>query len=244
MNLYRNNLTIGDIPQLDVVVPSFIPMDGLVAYYKLDGNSNDAHGSNNGTDTNITYGTSYGKIGEGALLAGNSRALIPSQSVFNLQSAFSLFAWVKLSSYGKGTSYFGGIITKDNVTTNNRCFLFGVRGPADGGNTGKLRFTYNIPPDTSVLSTSTVPLNEWALVGIVSNQTTYTFYINGVASGSGSTNITPAYQGTASLSLGYSENTTYVEGMRGSLDEVGIWSRALTSDEITQLYNNGNGLTY
>ena len=31
---------------------------------------------------------------------------------------------------------------------------------------------------------------------------------------------------------------------KGYFDEVGIWNRALTSDEITQLYNNGNGLTY
>jgi hypothetical protein len=31
---------------------------------------------------------------------------------------------------------------------------------------------------------------------------------------------------------------------KGKIDEVGIWSRALTSDEVEALYNNGNGLNY
>jgi hypothetical protein len=244
MNLYRNNITIGDIPQLDVVVPSFFPRDGLVAYYKLDGNSNDAHGSNNGTDSGITYNASYGKIGQGALGNGTSYTSIPSQAAFNLQSSFTLLSWVYLTSYGKSTSYEEQIIAKDNLTSGNRCFSFIVRGPADSGNKGKLRFCYNPILDTSVFSTGVIPLNTWTQVALVSTAGTYTFYINGVASGSGSTNITPVYQGIAPLSLRSGYNSQYVESMIGYQDEVGIWSRALTSDEITQLYNNGNGLTY
>jgi hypothetical protein len=30
----------------------------------------------------------------------------------------------------------------------------------------------------------------------------------------------------------------------GSIDEVGIWSRALTSSEVTSLYNSGSGRQY
>jgi hypothetical protein len=30
----------------------------------------------------------------------------------------------------------------------------------------------------------------------------------------------------------------------GDIDEVGIWSRVLTSTEVTQLYNGGAGLQY
>lgn len=217
----------------------------ILAYYKLDWNSNDSVGSNNGTDTSISYGSSYGKINEGALLSGTSRSLITSQSSFNLQSSFTLLAWVKLSSYGKSSSYFGGIITKDNVISGNRCFVFGVRGPADTPNTGKLRFTPNLSVDSSsVLSTSKIPLNQWVLVGIVSTQGTYTFYINGSAAGSASVNITPSFQGTAPLCLGLQDNTPYVESMLGSIDEVGVWSRALSSTEITELYNSWDWLQY
>ena len=68
MNLYRNNLTIGDIPQLDVVVPSFIPFstDGLNLWLKADSLSlsdgdqvsswNDSSGNgNNATQSNSSY---------------------------------------------------------------------------------------------------------------------------------------------------------------------------------------------
>lgn len=66
MNLYRNNLTIGDIPQLDVVVPSFIPLDGLNLWLKAnslslsDGDQvsswNDSSGNgNNATQSNSSY---------------------------------------------------------------------------------------------------------------------------------------------------------------------------------------------
>ena len=168
---------------------------------------------------------------------------MPSRGVFNLQSEFSLFSWVYLTSYGKGTSYEERIIAKDNVTTNNRCFNFVTSGPADTGNVGKLRFVYNVPDNISIYSTSTVGLNSWHYVGIVSTQGTYTFYIDGVASGTGSTNITPAYQGTAPLALRSIPNDQYVESIIGYQDEVGIWSRAKDGTN-NKRYNNGNGLTY
>jgi hypothetical protein len=37
-----------------------------VAYWKLDGDSNDAVGSNNGSDINVTYSTANGKVNQGA----------------------------------------------------------------------------------------------------------------------------------------------------------------------------------
>lgn len=43
------------------------------------------------------------------------------------------------------------------------------------------------------------------------------------------------------LKIGYSYSTRYFEG---NIDEVGFWKRALTIDEISTLYNNGNGLSY
>jgi hypothetical protein len=33
-------------------------------------------------------------------------------------------------------------------------------------------------------------------------------------------------------------------GFDGMIDEIGVWSRALTSGEVTQLYNSGAGLQY
>jgi hypothetical protein len=36
----------------------------------------------------------------------------------------------------------------------------------------------------------------------------------------------------------------FANNLTGSIDEVGIWSRALSSTEVTALYNSGNGFQY
>ena len=78
--------------------------DNLVSYWKLDGNSNDSVGSNNGSDTNITYGTSYGKINQGALFNGTS-----SKILTNYQPTYAdttIAGWIKTTMTGRG-QFFG-----------------------------------------------------------------------------------------------------------------------------------------
>jgi hypothetical protein len=41
--------------------------------------------------------------------------------------------------------------------------------------------------------------------------------------------------------IGRYDNDAYADGQ---IDEVGIWSRALSSTEVTKLYNGGAGLQY
>ncbi len=35
-----------------------------------------------------------------------------------------------------------------------------------------------------------------------------------------------------------------IQYLNGALDEIGLWTRVLTSTEVTQLYNGGAGLAY
>jgi len=44
----------------------------LISYYRFEGNSNDAKNVNNGSDTSVSYGTSYGKFNQGASYNGTS----------------------------------------------------------------------------------------------------------------------------------------------------------------------------
>jgi hypothetical protein len=48
-------------------------MTDLVSYYPMEDNSNDFYGTNDGADTAISYGTSYGLIGQGANLTSATR---------------------------------------------------------------------------------------------------------------------------------------------------------------------------
>jgi hypothetical protein len=72
-----------------------------------------------------------------------------------------------------------------------------------------------------------------------------TFYIDGssVASSlvyNAGVNTKPTAQGSALGQLGLRA----LQFFNGAIDEVGIWSRALTSGEVSQLWNGGAGLAY
>jgi len=195
--------------------------DNLVAYYKLDGNSNDSVGSNNGTDTSVSYSSSYGKINQGANFNGsNSKILI---SGYNPSDNFTIQAWA--------------LYKADNSTIigSNKTFLY-FRSD------NKLEFPYTSSGTSpQVISDSSVSYNNWYHVVVTISSNTIKLYINNVLK----SNV--SYTG----SLVSGDNTGYI-GTRdvsatwfnGYIDELGIWSRALSPTEVTALYNSGAGLQY
>lgn len=208
----------------------------------LNGSSVDSSGNgNNGTDTGITYGKQYGKFNEGALFTQTSRINIASKDYFNLQSQFTIIAWIYPTSNGNSTMYTNTICQKDQYPGTGRCFTFARVGTADIGNVGKLRFVYNILNNISVYSTGLVPLNEWSLVAIVSTQGSYAFFRNGNNIGSGNINITPQATGTLQLTIGALDQSIYTGSLIGKIDEVIIENRAWTETEIKKYYTNSLG---
>ena len=207
--------------------------DNLVAYYKLDGNSNDSVGSNNGTDTSITYGSSYGKIGQGAGFNGsNSGVDLGNFTGVNSSSAMTVSAWVKKTS----NINYGMIIAKGDVSAAG-----GVFELRNTGTTGKYEINIRTTVVKDCLATSVIPTGVWTHILAVYNGSDLRIYINGVLE-----NTTASVTGN----LNSATTTTYL-GRRtdgyyfgGALDEVGIWSRALSSTEVGELYNSGAGLTY
>jgi hypothetical protein len=68
-----------------------------------------------------------------------------------------------------------------------------------------------------------------------------TLYRDGSNVGSSSISAANAGGGTGSIGVnGTGGNSTYFPG---DIDEVGIWSKALSTQEITDLYNGGAGQT-
>ncbi|RLI68142.1 hypothetical protein DRO91_09405 [Candidatus Heimdallarchaeota archaeon] len=68
-------------------------------------------------------------------------------------------------------------------------------------------------------------------------------YFNTTQVGNGTTQNYPLYGGTSKFYIGRRErDSTYP--LNGAVDMFGMWSRILTSAEIAQLYNSGNGLDY
>ena len=100
----------------------------------------------------------------------------------------------------------------------------------------------------NLIGTKSINDNVWYHVaGTFANGKMCT-YVNGVLDAS-----TPSFtalttfggDGSNTTGIGNNADITYSSGVyTGSIDETGIWNRALTSSEIFALYNNGNALKY
>lgn len=76
----------------------------------------------------------------------------------------------------------------------------------------------------------------WYYVVLTRTDNTVKLYLNGSYAGS------MTISGSDYLSL--SQIGFKGRSFRGTIDELGIWNRALTGADVTSLYNNGKGLSY
>lgn len=202
----------------------------LVGYWKLDANSNDSLGTNNGTDTNTSYATN-GKISKCATFTGTG--YINKTSPTNLplgNGSYTVAFWFKTSSAA------GSPICVSLGTTGAKTQLaIGIAVTS-----GKLSVSWygaDITYNTANLADGT-----WHFVVSTWDGTTRLTYLDNTALASD----TPS---AANLNITYGKMrfgsaTDNSERLNGSVDEIGIWTRALTSAEASTLYNSNNGLTY
>lgn len=196
--------------------------DNLIAYYKLDGNSNDSVGSKNGTDTSITYSSGAGKINDGA--SASNGLITNSDAAFKID-VMSLSLWVKSSSFG--ASY------RLLCASQQRWSLFAVDGVLGSYDWGGVAFR-----STGV----NIADGNWHHCVLT--------YDGGVTNGSNiyidgslSLNFTCS-NGTAAANLKMFSHAISSQNANCSMDEIGIWSRIISAGEVTQLYNSGAGLAY
>jgi len=228
----------------------------LIAYYKLDSNSNDSTANaHNATDTSISYVA--GKIGNSASFNGSTSVItIPDSTDFTFNNGtndtpFHISFWAKSSAWSgnrgiiskglnaddttsewnvfsqSGQSFF--VKLKDKTTNNVYIgILFDVR-PQNGGNvlTSATWYKFDITYDGSQTSAGIkMYLNNVEC-------TNRTNFSAGTYTGMGNT--------TRPVTIGNNAGQFFFSG---EFDEVGFWDRVLTTTERGNLYNGGTGLTY
>jgi hypothetical protein len=204
---------------------------GLVSYWNLQGNSNDYASSNNGTDSGVSYNTSYGKVNEGGNYnSGSGYTSIPDNSALS-PSSISVATWLYMPSL---PSTYNRVIDKRN---GNYGWHWGIK---NGGAT----LYWEVGNGSTITDREwsySFAANTWYDIVITQTGTTANLYVNGssVAGGSGSPQTISNASGQALL---------FGKGIDGDgsafyLDEIGIWSKILSSQEITDLYNSGSGQT-
>lgn len=219
-------------------------IDSLISYWKLDessGNALDAHGSNTGTDSN-TVGAAAGKIGGARDFELSNSGYFDCGDPANLRlSTFSVSAWINGESWsGTGTRT---VVAKTNVTGGGNLRNYHL----DVTTGGKVRFGFTSSAGVFqgfTESTATLSTGTWYHIVGTWDGTTVNLYINGSLDNSTDPAGTPTPNTTTgNLCIGRlgPNNAAYFDGL---IDEVGIWGRALTADEVAQLNNGGAGIVY
>jgi hypothetical protein len=212
-------------------------LTNLVAYWKLDeasGTRNDSVGSNHLTDNNTVL-SATGKISNAADFEADNSEYLSRASNSDLQAGdtdWTFAAWIKVEV----ESSFRVVVSKGwgGGQAEWIIYLF-------GGNV-TMEVTNSIDGPSSVGGLALAD-NNWHFVvawhDSVNNQKGFQMD-NGTPSTNAQANgVTASF---ADFAIGASPTQgLYWDGL---IDEVGWWRRVLTSDERTQLYNSGNGLTY
>lgn len=209
---------------------------GLVSYYTLDGRSTDSLSLNDGSDTSMTY--PVGKINTGANFSGSGLITILNSSTINVGSGdFSLSFWIK-HTMTPTISLWPMPISKESNTVSPRQ---GWNITTPSSTTNNINFeTFSAGTSKSVAGPA-INDGNWHHVVAIKTSTGLYLYVDKVLY----SNVTTIgdVSGAVSLTFGRSAGGT-AYWYTGMTDEIGLWSRQLTTLEVEKLNNNDLGLSY
>ena len=213
----------------------------LVSYWKLDGDLKDAYGSNDGTAAaGVTSLQDDGVINYAPYFNGNSNAYITcgnNQSLNITGKAITIAAWIKLGNKDHRCD----ILSKGRDYTSNYGYhMWVTKDPM------RIIISYRLTngKNNGIVSEA-LEHNKWYHIVSTFDGRYGKLYINGElvkttdqegSIGNATTQFTIGAHSAGPSGWGYQ--------WKGNIDEVGIWKRVLSAEEVSKLYNNGNGLQY
>jgi hypothetical protein len=206
-------------------VPSYVPTNGLVGWWPFTGNANDSSGNgNNGTTGSGVTLTSDRFFSNNAAYDFNGSGNISLTSLPTTGAQdFTISGWVKTNNttVRKGIACWG----QDNPWQSTYFFVT---------NTGYLNFgfAYNGGPQSSTF----IADNQWHHVAVTCISGLIQLYLDGQPTAT-ALQMNPNISGT-NKALGANIDNSGSNNFNGALDDIGIWNRALTQQEITDLYNS------
>jgi hypothetical protein len=203
--------------------------DGLVSYWRFEAidKRDDAYRDLRGSNDAKLVGdpeTAEGKFGDALLLDGvDDYAEVADDETLHLWEAHTLEAWIYVEELRASR-----LLDKITAASGDGLHL-------DLLATGALRSCAG----TCVAGETLVASEEWTHVAVTYDAGTVTLYVNGEAAGSGSAE-SPLAGNELPLRIGADSNG---EGLfSGRVDEVRVYDRALSADEIAQNHDADNPL--
>ena len=227
--------------------PAYLPTNGLVGYWPFNGNANDESGNGN-----------HGTVNGATLTAdrnGNANSAYSFDGVANhvnipfnnlwRGNEVSISAWIK-----KGESFNNQRIVIGQ--SNGRPQLVCNSDFTPGFDNAAFQFKNNSNGFTHAAGNLNILNGDWVnLIGVYSSSNIW-IYVNGVLDNMIShddifdnCNQTPMQVGAFNTSGGCGDGFGISQAFLGLIDDIAIFNRALTQEEITALYNgttnNGGG---
>ncbi len=224
-NLFTSFLFIACVTSIaSAQLPSYIPADGLIAWWGFNGNAEDLsgngnHGAVNGAlltadrqmDPDKAY--AFDGIDDDILIGTTPNFQVPqftvagwlntSSNISNYQTMFSYYTFIPAS--GEYAGYWLGLLNK-------RACLF----LADG-----------IGMSVDIVGTDTINDGQWHFIlATFNNLHEGSIYVDGMLQ---NTQIYDASIQDATAQIG---NSFLSEEYEGALDDIGVWNRVLTQEEI------------
>lgn len=207
-------------------------LNGLVGWWKFNGNGSPSAGSGTATMSAASYTTNKDGVANTAVLLNGSTSQIsvPNNSTYT-SAPVSISFWVKPTIFSGNTS-----------------FVSIRSGTADGYVVGYLPGNSSLWIDCSGsgqrwLPGYIPPLNTWTHIVVVCNPTNLALYVNSGSSTYGGATYTRASNNTstiatsANLFIGTDGTSGYT--LNGSMDDVRLYGRALSASEAQQIYMSG-----
>ena len=195
-----------------------------LALYSLDYDASDAGGNHDGTSTDVNFGVD-GQINYGASFNGSSSNITSSASIISGNQARSISAWYKTTTSNTTLIRFGAISANEdwtvNITDASTLDIFGHLSANDES------FT-SVTPD--LLS------GDWIHMVVTYDGNTggtLKLYIDGNLEGTINRGTGEVYNTASGMVIG---ERAGIRNFNGSIDQVRIFSKALSQNEVDTLY--------
>ncbi|HSY16849.1 MAG TPA: immunoglobulin domain-containing protein, partial [Candidatus Acidoferrales bacterium] len=223
-------LTVSSPPPPPACTP---PPSGIVAWWQAEANGNDLIGGNNAT---LVGGTTFatGEVGQAFQFNGtNSYVQVGGSN--NLAGARTIEAWVYP---GTNTGFGLPIITCGPDGADD---FFGIAGTSGNCNVGQYNLYVDHFGTTCYNGGIAVTPNAWNHVALVYTGTTLQFFVNGVPGTLlGSSPLYDYNLNTSIIGGNVNGSSTTKSYFNGLIDELAVYNRALSSNEIAAIYLAGS----
>lgn len=220
---------------------------GLIAYYQFNNGGADSSGKKNNVAYYVHMTPTTNRFNQPnsafSFDGAKSYMLVKDNTDLRLNNTdYTLNVWVNQVDYNN--SYGVELLCKRGAGNANG-WNYGITGKLNQINNGTLLGVASMNlsgggGDPLALSTKVIPLNEWHMLTTVYSlqKKQISFYVDGVLSNTVANMPTPNANATADLYIGQDSQdvnaTSYF--LKGKLDDVRIYNRALSLKDIGKLY--------